>query len=42
MSGVMCIIIFRFCIYWLRITSDIDILVYDIATTTLVDFGVQI
>ena len=39
-AGVMCIIVFRFCIYWLRVTSDIDIVEYDIATTTLVDFAV--
>lgn len=42
MTGVMCILIYRFTLNWLRVSSDIDIIVYDVNTTSLVDFSVQV
>ena len=40
--GVLCILTFRFCLNWLRVSSDIDEIVYDVNTTSLVDFSIQV
>ena len=38
----MSIFVFRFALHWMRVTSDLDIHMYDIKTTSLVDFSVQV
>ena len=42
LAGVICVLIFRFCLNWLRISSEIDLIVYDVNTTSVTDFSVQV
>lgn len=42
MTGILCCFIFKFCIHYLRIISDIEIKIFDINKVTVDDFSVKI
>ena len=41
-SGVLCCLLYRSFVYWIRINLDIDLKVWDIETVTVADFSVQV